>query len=144
VAASDLAVAADTARFAVSGISVGLFCSTPAVALSRNVARKRAMEMLLTGDFIDAQTALEYGLVNQVVAAGDLEEATRSLAAKIAARPPLALRLGKRLFYDQLELDLEAAYRLAGEVMACNMDSEDARDGIDAFFEKRVPVWKGR
>lgn len=144
VAACDLAVAADTARFAVSGINVGLFCSTPAVALSRAVPARRAMEMLLTGEFIDAPTALDYGLVNRVVPAESLEAATHELAAQIAGKPPLALRMGKKLFYDQRGLDLEAAYRLAGDVMACNMDSDDARDGIDAFFEKRAPVWKGR
>jgi enoyl-CoA hydratase/carnithine racemase len=144
VAACDLAVAADNARFAVSGINVGLFCSTPAVALSRNLSRKRAMEMLLTGEFIDAPTALDFGLVNRVVPAAQLADAAGELATTIARKPPLALRHGKKLFYEQLPLELEQAYALAGEVMACNMDSDDARDGIDAFFDKRTPVWKGR
>ncbi|NNM01480.1 MAG: enoyl-CoA hydratase [Gammaproteobacteria bacterium] len=144
VAACDLAVAAETARFATSGINVGLFCATPAVPLSRNLTRKRAMEMLLTGDFIDAKTALEWGLVNRVTAPEALADTARDLAATIAAKPPVALKLGKELFYRQLDGDLEQAYSLAGEVMACNMDTDDARDGIDAFFEKRKPEWKGR
>lgn len=144
VAACDLAVAAASARFAVSGINVGLFCSTPAVALSRNLGRKQALGMLLTGDFIDAETARDYGLINRVVAAEELEAATSELAAKIAAKSPLAVTTGKRMFYHQLGLDLEAAYAYAGETMACNMDSEDVREGVDAFFAKRRPVWRGR
>lgn len=144
VAACDLAVAAEEARFAVSGINLGLFCATPSVALSRNIPRKRAMEMLLTGEFIDAATALDWGLVNRVVPAGELAAAARSLAETVAAKPPVALRLGKDLFYRQLETDLAGAYKLAGEVMACNMDTEDARGGIDAFFDKRKPEWQGR
>lgn len=144
VAACDLAVAADSARFAVSGINVGLFCATPAVPLSRAVPAKRAMQMLLTGDFIDAETPAGWGLVNEVVPDAELDEATRSLAAKIAAKSPLSIRLGKRMFYEQLEMSLEAAYDFASERMACNMDSEDAREGIDAFIEKRAPTWRGR
>lgn len=144
VGACDLAVAAESARFAVSGINVGLFCSTPAVALSRNVTPKRAFEMLVTGDFIDAPTAKACGLINDVVPDDELPPATLALAQKIAAKPPLALRMGKQLFYEQLGLDLEAAYERAGEVMACNMDSQDARAGIDAFFDKVTPVWTGR
>ncbi len=144
VAQCDLAVAADTARFAVSGINVGLFCSTPAVPLSRNMQRKQAMQMLLTGDFIDAQTAKQFGLVNGVVAPDDLDEAVASLARKIAGKSPLAISLGKKMFYRQANMDLSAAYQFAGERMTCNMDSEDAREGIDAFIEKRRPAWKGR
>ncbi|UCH39305.1 MAG: enoyl-CoA hydratase [Gammaproteobacteria bacterium] len=144
VANCDLAVAADEARFAVSGINLGLFCSTPAVPLSRNMPRKQAMHMLLTGDFISAENALQYGLVNEVVPAGELEAATEALARKIAARSALAIRLGKEMFYRQLTMDLSDAYAYAAERMACNMDSEDAREGIDAFIEKRKPDWKGR
>ena len=144
VAQCDLAVAADTARFAVSGINVGLFCSTPAVPLSRNMHRKQAMQMLLTGDFIDAQTAKQFGLVNEVVPAEDLDNAVASLAQKITGKSPLAVNLGKKMFYRQANMDLSAAYQFAGERMTCNMDSEDAREGIDAFIEKRKPAWTGR
>ncbi len=142
VANCDLAVAASEARFAVSGVNLGLFCSTPAVPLSRNLPRKRALEMLLTGDFIDADLASEWGLVNRVVAAAELETATRELAQKIAAKSAHAIRLGKEMFYRQLPLDLSEAYAYASERMACNMDSHDAREGIDAFIEKRQPTWK--
>lgn len=141
VASCDLAVAAAGAQFAVSGVRVGLFCSTPAVALSRNVARKRAMEMLLTGDFIDAGAALQYGLVNRVVAAGELNAAVAALAQNIAAKPPRVIQLGKRRFYEQLKLGLGDAYQLAGETMADNMMFEETREGIDAFIEKRRPNW---
>lgn len=144
VAACDLATASTTARFAVSGINVGLFCSTPAVPLSRNLSRKRALEMLLTGDFIDAPTALDWGLINRVVAPEDLAGETRALAARIAAKTPVSIQLGKRMFYAQVELPLDEAYAFASERMACNMKSEDAREGIDAFLEKRPPHWKGR
>ncbi|MCH7880193.1 MAG: enoyl-CoA hydratase [Proteobacteria bacterium] len=144
VAACDLAVASEASRFAVSGINVGLFCSTPSVPLSRNLSRKQAMHMLLTGDFIDAQTALDYGLVNQVVADDELEEATRAMAQKIVAKSSLAISLGKQMFYQQLNMGLADAYEFAGERMTCNMDSEDAREGIDAFIEKRKPKWSGR
>jgi len=144
VANCDLAVAAGDARFAVSGINLGLFCSTPAVPLSRNMHRKQAMQMLLTGDFIDAPTALQYGLVNQVVSGDELESATLALAGKIAARSAHAIALGKEMFYRQLGMDLSEAYAFASERMACNMDSHDAREGIDAFFEKRRPEWKDR
>jgi len=144
VAACDLAVAASDARFAVSGINLGLFCSTPAVPLSRNMHRKQAMRMLLTGDFIDAQSALQYGLVNEVVPGDELDAATRALADKIAARSAHSIALGKEMFYRQLEMDLSGAYAFASERMACNMDSHDAREGIDAFFEKRKPEWKDR
>lgn len=144
VANCDLAVATEDSRFAVSGINVGLFCSTPAVPLSRNLPRKQAMQMLLTGDFISAATALRYGLLNEVVKTGELQQATRQLAEKIVAKSPLAITLGKDMFYKQLPMDLSAAYAYAGEKMACNMASEDAREGIDAFIEKRKPAWKGR
>lgn len=143
VAMCDLAVAAEEARFAVSGINVGLFCSTPAVPLSRNMGRKQAMHMLLTGDFISAQTAQQYGLVNEVVPAAELESTTLALAQKIVAKSAHAIRIGKDMFYRQLPMDLSAAYAYAGERMTCNMDSHDAREGIDAFIQKRKPEWKG-
>lgn len=143
VAACDLAVAASSARFAVSGINVGLFCSTPSVPLSRNLGRKRALEMLLTGDFIDADTALAWGLVNRVVEPEAVESAARALAARIASKSRGAVELGLRTFYRQVEMSLEEAYAFASERMACNMDSDDAREGIDAFLEKRSPRWNG-
>ncbi len=142
VANCDLAVASSEARFAVSGVNLGLFCSTPAVPLSRNLPRKRAMEMLLTGDFIASEQARDWGLVNAVVPAAELEAATRALAEKIAAKSGHAIRLGKDMFYKQLPLDLSEAYAYASERMACNMESHDAREGIDAFIEKRKPTWK--
>ena len=141
VATCDLAVAADTAQFAVSGVRVGLFCSTPAVALSRNVSRKRAMEMLLTGDFIDAETALHYGLINHSVAVGELDAAVEELAANIASKPPRVIQLGKRRFYEQLEQGLDNAYAGATDTMAGNMMLPETREGIDAFIEKRAPNW---
>ena len=145
VATCDLAVAAEDARFAVSGVNLGLFCSTPMVALSRNLPRKQAMEMLLTGSFIDASTAQRYGLVNRVVPQDRLEEETAQLAETIAAKSPAAIALGKQLFYRQLEASLEVAYELAGETMTCNMMTEDAQAGIDAFITKRpLPEWTGR
>jgi enoyl-CoA hydratase/carnithine racemase len=144
VAQCDLAVASDVSRFAVSGINVGLFCSTPAVALSRNMHRKHAMQMLLTGDFIDAATACQYGLLNTVTTVDDVEAVTQALAEKIAAKSPLAVKMGKAMFYQQLNMDLDKAYDFAGDTMACNMDSEDAREGIDAFIGKRKPTWRGR
>jgi enoyl-CoA hydratase/carnithine racemase len=144
VANCDLAVATFDSRFAVSGINVGLFCATPAVPLSRNLPRKQALQMLLTGDFITAEQAQAYGLINDVVNGDELQQATTDLARKIAAKSPLAIQLGKQLFYRQLAMDLSAAYAFASEKMACNMDSEDAREGIDAFIEKRTPQWKGR
>jgi enoyl-CoA hydratase/carnithine racemase len=142
VANCDLAVATEDARFAVSGINLGLFCSTPAVPLSRNMGRKQAMHMLLTGDFISAQTAQRYGLVNEVVSVAELEQATMTLAQKIIAKPAQAIKLGKDMFYRQLPMDLSDAYAYAGERMTCNMDSYDAREGIDAFIQKRKPEWK--
>lgn len=143
VAQCDLAIASPDARFAVSGINVGLFCSTPAVPLSRAIGRKAAMEMLMTGAFIDAETALARGLVNQVAEPGQLDAAIAALAKAIAAKSPVAVRTGKALFYRQLELGLTDAYALAGETMACNMMAEDAGEGIDAFIEKRPPQWRG-
>lgn len=144
VAQCDLAVASETARFATSGINVGLFCATPGVPLSRNVSRKRAMEMLLTGDFIDARTALDWGLVNRVVPADQLDAATLDLAGKIKSKTPVAVAAGKRVFYRQLEQGIEQAYAMASETMTCNMLAEDAAEGIDAFMHKRPPVWRGR
>lgn len=145
VATCDLAVAAEDARFAVSGVNLGLFCSTPMVALSRNLPRKQSMEMLLTGSFIDASAALRYGLVNRVVPSDRLEEQTKELAAVVAAKSPAAIALGKRLFYRQLETSLEAAYELASETMTCNMMTDDAQAGIDAFIGKQpLPEWTGR
>ena len=143
VGTCDLAVASRDARFAVSGVNYGLFCSTPSVALSRNVRRKQAFEMLVTGDFIDADTALGYGLVNRSVDPDRLDREVDALYARIAAKPPVAIETGKRMFYAQIEKDLEAAYAYAGEVMACNMMAEDAIEGIEAFIEKREPRWKG-
>ncbi len=144
VATCDLAVASENARFAVSGVNLGLFCSTPSVALARNLGRKQAMEMLLTGDFIDAKTALERGLVNRVVAPEQLDAEVGKLAGAILAKTPVAIGIGKRLFYQQLEQGLAGAYALASEAMACNMVSEDAKEGIDAFIDKRKPEWRGR
>jgi len=144
VAMCDLAVATDSSRFAVSGINVGLFCSTPAVALARNMGRKAAMEMLLTGEFIDAEEALERGLVNRVVPAERLDEEVKALTDSIRGKSAAAVGLGKRLFYRQLEMGLDAAYQLAAETMACNMMCEDAGEGIDAFMQKRPPAWKHR
>ncbi len=141
VAMADLAVAVDTARFAVSGINLGLFCSTPAVALSRNLGRKQALEMLLTGDFIDANTALQRGLVNRVVVAEQLDAEINQLCASIIAKPEVAVSMGKQLFYQQLEMGVAAAYQLAGATMTCNLLHHDAQEGIAAFTEKRKPNW---
>jgi enoyl-CoA hydratase/carnithine racemase len=141
VASCDLAVAADTARFATPGVNIGLFCSTPMVALSRAVGRKAAMEMLLTGEFIDARRAQSLGLINRVVPAAELEAATAALAGQIAAKSPLTLAIGKEAFYRQAEMDLDKAYRYASEVMTRNMLARDAEEGIDAFLAKRSPVW---
>jgi enoyl-CoA hydratase/carnithine racemase len=144
VSMCDLAVAADNSRFAVSGVNLGLFCSTPSVGLARNVGRKQALEMLLTGDFIDAETALARGLVNRVAAPEQLDAEIRKLTDSILAKTPVAIRAGKQMFYRQLEMGLDEAYELASEVMACNMMAEDAQEGIDAFVSKRKPQWKGR
>jgi enoyl-CoA hydratase/carnithine racemase len=141
VAMCDLAVASADARFAVSGINVGLFCSTPGVALSRNVGRKQAFEMLVTGDFIDAATARERGLINRVVPADQLDAEIEKLVTSILSKPGSALAMGKDLFYRQLETGIEAAYQLAGQTMACNMIDESAQEGVQAFMEKRAPKW---
>ncbi|MBS0369709.1 MAG: enoyl-CoA hydratase [Proteobacteria bacterium] len=144
VSMCDLAVASDVARFAVSGINVGLFCATPSVGLSRNMGRKEAFEMLVTGDFIDAAEAKRRGLVNRVVPIEALDEEVAKLTTSICAKSPVAISMGKQMFYSQLEMGLDAAYQQAAEVMACNMMSEDAAEGIDAFMAKRKPVWTGR
>ncbi len=142
VAMCDLAVASTDARFAVSGVNLGLFCSTPSVALSRNVPRKQAMEMLLTGDFIDAVAARERGLINRVVSPDLLDEEIAQLVAAIVAKPAVAIAMGKQLFYRQAEMGIAAAYQLAGETMACNMMDESALEGVQAFLDKRPPAWK--
>lgn len=144
VASCDLAVAAEDARFATPGVNIGLFCSTPMVALSRAVGRKQAMEMLLTGELIDAEQARQWGLVNRVVPTEKLDAAVTALARDIAAKSPLALAIGKEAFYVQAELGLDAAYAYASEVMTRNMMARDAVEGVDAFLQKRAPIWEGR
>ena len=144
VASCDLAVAAQDARFATPGVNIGLFCSTPMVALSRAVGRKPAMEMMLTGNLIGADEARQWGLINRVVPAEKLDEAVQALAREIAAKSPLTLAIGKEAFYRQAELGLDAAYAYASEVMTTNMLARDAEEGIDAFIGKRAPVWEGR
>jgi len=144
VASCDLAVAADTARFATPGVNIGLFCSTPMVALSRTIGRKRAMEMLLTGEMIDAAQAVCYGLINRAVPAAELDREVSDLARTIASKSSLVLAIGKEAFYRQLELRLSAAYDYTSEVMTRNMLARDAEEGIDAFLEKRPPVWQGQ
>jgi enoyl-CoA hydratase/carnithine racemase len=141
VASCDMAVAAETARFGVNGVNIGLFCSTPMVALTRAIPRKAAFEMLTTGDFIDAHRARDLGLVNRVVAPEAVSEATEALAQQIAAKLSAAVRIGKRGFYDQIGLPLDAAYRLTGEIMAENMLWRDTDEGIRAFLDKRKPDW---
>ena len=142
VATCDLAVAADHARFATPGVNIGLFCSTPMVALSRNIGRKQAMHMLLTGEMADAHDAQTMGLINHSVGEDRLRAATYELAERIANRSKLTVRLGKRAFYRQLEMGLEEAYEYTGAVMVKNMLADDAAEGIDAFLEKREPVWQ--
>jgi enoyl-CoA hydratase/carnithine racemase len=144
VATCDLAVAAEEAHFATPGVKIGLFCSTPMVALSRAVGRKKAMEMLLTGDFISAQEALAAGLINSVVPATALEAATRALAEKIAAASPLVVGIGKQAFYRQLDMPQHQAYDYASEVMSFNATFADAQEGMCAFLQKRAPEWGGR
>jgi enoyl-CoA hydratase/carnithine racemase len=141
VAMCDLAIASSDARFAVSGVNVGLFCATPGVALSRNVPRKAAFEMLVTGDFISAADALAKGLINRVTAPEALDDEVEALAAQIVAKPRVAIALGKALFYRQLEQPIAAAYDDAGATMACNMMDPDALEGVQAFIEKRTPSW---
>jgi enoyl-CoA hydratase/carnithine racemase len=143
VASCDLAVASEDARFATPGVDLGLFCSTPMVALSRAVGRKAALEMLLTGEAVDAARARELGLVNRVVPAAELDAATAALAGQIASKSPLVLAIGKEAFYRQDEMELAAAYRYAAEVMTRNMQVRDAAEGIDAFLAKRTPHWTG-
>jgi len=142
VAMCDLAVAADTARFATSGVNLGLFCATPAVPLSRNVMPKAALDMLLTGDFIDALAAKQHGLVNRVAPLDGLDAEVAALAASICAKPRGAVSVGKALFYRQLEMGVEAAYQLAGQTMACNMMMDSALEGVQAFIDKRSPEWR--
>ena len=142
VASCDLAVAASDARFATPGVNIGLFCSTPMVALSRNVGRKAAMQMLLTGELIDAQTALRIGLVSEVVDSASLEERTARLAASIAAKSAATLAIGKAAFYRQAEMSLADAYAYTAGVMVTNLAARDAREGIEAFIDKRPPVWR--
>lgn len=144
VASCDLAVAAADARFATPGVNIGLFCSTPMVALSRAVSRKAAMEMLLTGELIGADEAQRLGLVNRVVPADRLDDAVNTLAHTIAAKSPLVLKIGKEAFYRQAELGLDAAYAYTSEVMVTNMLARDAEEGIDAFLQKRPPKWENR
>ncbi len=141
VSMCDLAVAADTASFALPGVNVGLFCSTPAVGVARNVPRKRAMEMLLTGQAVDAPTALAWGLVNRVVPEAELDAAVRYFTHIIRRRSARVIATGKRAFYEQVESSLENAYAITGGVMACNMLEPDAAEGIDAFLQKRAPKW---
>jgi enoyl-CoA hydratase/carnithine racemase len=143
VATCDLAIAGEAARFATPGVDIGLFCSTPMVALSRAVGRKAAMEMLLTGELIDAHRAREIGLVNRVVPDAELDAAVTALARQIAGKSPLTIAIGKAAFYRQVELDLAAAYAMTTKVMTSNMLAHDAEEGIDAFLEKRPPVWTG-
>lgn len=144
VATCDLAIATEDARFATSGVNIGLFCSTPMVALSRNVARKQAMEMLLTGDFLPAARAAEIGLINKVVPRDELAQATRAMAQKIVEKSPVAIRIGKEAFYAQAEMALAEAYAYAGAAMAHNMMARDATEGINAFISKKpMPEWTG-
>jgi len=144
VASCDLAVASEAASFATPGVDIGLFCSTPMVALSRNVPRKQAMEMLLTGEPVQATTARDIGLVNRVVAAGSERDAAIALAQKVALKSAYTIKLGKAAFYRQAEMSLAAAYRYAAEVMAENMMAHDAEEGIGAFIEKREPKWQDK
>ena len=143
VAACDLAVAAEATRFATPGVKIGLFCSTPMVPLSRAVGRKRALELLLTGEAIDAAEARDWGLVNRVVPADELEDAVAALVERIAASSPLTVRIGKEAFYEQVELDERGAYELMRRVMAANAQTGDAQEGMGAFLEKRPPAWSG-
>ena len=142
VAMCDLAVAASDARFAVSGVNLGLFCATPSVALSRNLGRKQAFEMLVTGAFISADEARTRGLINRVAPAGEVAQAVEALVAAIVGKPRLALAMGKALFYRQLEMGIAAAYADAGQTMACNMMDDSALEGVQAFIDKRKPNWR--
>ena len=144
VATCDLAVAEEGAKFATPGVKIGLFCSTPMVPLSRAVGRKKALEMLLTGDYLDAHEARAVGLINKIVSAAALAEETAALARKIASASPLVLGLGKQAFYAQMDLPQAQAYSYAKEIMSLNAMAEDAQEGMSAFLEKRTPQWKGR
>lgn len=144
VAACDLVVASSEARFATPGVKIGLFCTTPMVEVTRSIGRKRALEMLLTGTPIDAKTAAEWGLVNKVVAPAELEAATDELARQVVSASSLTVGLGKRAFYRQIDLGLDAAYDHCQEVMSENATAEDAQEGMSAFLEKRPPTWRGR
>ena len=141
VAMCDLAVAASSAKFAVSGVNLGLFCSTPSVALSRNLGRKAAFEMLVTGEFISAEQALDKGLINRVAAPAELDAAVEALVSSMVAKPCVAVAMGKALFYRQLETGIEQAYEDAGNTMACNMMEASALEGVQAFIDKRAPQW---
>ncbi|MBK6853802.1 MAG: enoyl-CoA hydratase [Burkholderiales bacterium] len=141
VAQCDLAVAVSTARFAVSGVNLGLFCATPSVALSRNLGRKQAFEMLVTGEFIDAAQALGKGLINRIAEPEQLDAEVERLVASIVAKPRVALAMGKAQFYRQIEMGMAAAYQLAGQTMACNMMDDAALEGVQAFIDKRKPSW---
>lgn len=144
VSMCDLAVAADTAKFAMPGVNIGVFCTTPAVGVARNIGRKRAMEMLLTGEPIDAQTALSWGLVNRVVPAAKLDAEIQRFVEIVLARSSATIKMGKETFYRQIDRSLEAAYDLASESMAANLLLDDAAEGMDAFLEKRRANWRGR
>ncbi len=144
VAACDLAVAAEGASFATPGVKIGLFCTTPMVELTRAIGRKRALQMLLTGELVDARTAADWGLINQVTSAAELEGATRKLAAKVAEASSLVVAIGKQAFYTQIDLDHQKAYAYAKEVMSMNAMAADAQEGIGAFLGKRAPCWSGK
>jgi enoyl-CoA hydratase/carnithine racemase len=144
VASCDLVVAAEEAAFATPGVKIGIFCSTPMVALTRAIGQKRALQMLLTGEMVPARTAAEWGLVNQVVPASDLQAATRRMASKVAEASPLVVSIGKQAFYTQIDLDLPKAYAYAKEVMSMNALAADAQEGIGAFLGKRTPCWTGK
>jgi len=141
VAQCDLAVASSDSKFAVSGVNLGLFCATPSVALSRNLSRKAAFEMLVTGDFLSAQEALSQGLINKIAEPTELDATVEALVAKILTKPPVALAMGKELFYMQLETGIEKAYEYASQTMACNMMDSSALEGVQAFIDKRKPNW---
>jgi enoyl-CoA hydratase/carnithine racemase len=143
MATCDLAIAADTATFATPGVRIGLFCTTPMVALTRAVGRKRAMQMLLTGEAIDATTAADWGLINSHVPAAELRSATRNMAQRIVESSGLTVRIGKQAFYTQIDLDQPRAYAYARGVMTANMLAQDAQEGVSAFLEKRTPTWRG-
>jgi enoyl-CoA hydratase/carnithine racemase len=144
VAACDLAVAAEGASFATPGVKIGLFCTTPMVELTRAIGRKRALQMLLTGELVDARTAADWGLINQVTSAAELEAATRRLAAKVAEASSLVVAIGKQAFYTQIDLEHQKAYAYAKEVMSMNAMAADAQEGIGAFLGKRAPCWSGK